>query len=282
MKISEMIDRKKELGYTLKQIAELSGVPLGTVQKIFSGQTKSPRYDTLRALETALKPEGSGTAEVGEPPFRYGVDGTSATKGEIEPPPFRGKKQGEYTVGDYLAIPDERRVELIDGVIYDMTAPSPVHQVVVGFIFSELFNYVMANKGKCVVNAAPTDVHLDMDDRTMVQPDVLVTCRREKVTLVRVEGAPDFVLEVLSPSTRKKDLYIKVKKYENAGVRELWIVDPRDRCIFVYDFEHDDVITPYSFRDSIPVRIFDGDLAIDVRELSDYLDDLFGDAWWER
>ena len=262
MKIEELKERKRALGYTAKQVAELSGVPLGTVQKIFSGHTKAPRYETLRALEKVLG---------------YAAEDHSAPEHEVV------KKQGEYTLEDYFAIPDERRVELIDGVIYDMTAPTSLHQVITQFLFAEIWNFVRSNKGNCLVNIAPTDVHLDVNDnKTMVQPDVLVTCDRSKVTIPRIEGAPDLVIEVLSPSTRRKDISVKVNKYAETGVRELWLVDPRDRRVIVYDFENEDIINIYTFRDKVPVLIFGGEMTIDLAQLSDYLDDLYEDTWWER
>ena len=281
MRIEELKERKRALGYTAKQVAELSGVPLGTVQKIFSGHTKAPRYETLRALEKVLGPnmnvkQGEGSL-VREEAFAYAAEDHSAPEHEVV------KKQGEYTLEDYFAIPDERRVELIDGVIYDMTAPTSLHQVITQFLFAEIWNFVRSNKGNCLVNIAPTDVHLDVNDnKTMVQPDVLVTCDRSKVTIPRIEGAPDLVIEVLSPSTRRKDISVKVNKYAETGVRELWLVDPRDRRVIVYDFENEDIINIYTFRDKVPVLIFGGELTIDLAQLSDYLDDLYGDTWWER
>ena len=102
MTVSEMRKRKKDLGYTNEKISELSGVPLGTVQKIFAGVTDSPRYDTLQALEKIFVKE-------------WGMLMESVTAYQV-------KRQGEYTLEDYYALPDERRVELIDGVIYDMSA----------------------------------------------------------------------------------------------------------------------------------------------------------------
>ena len=105
---------------------------------------------------------------------------------------------------------------------------------------------------------APLDVQLDRDDRTMVQPDVLVVCDRSKVVRRCVYGAPDFVVEILSPSTWEKDMYVKLGKYESAGVREYWIVDPKKKRVLVYDFEHTDFPALYTFTDQIPVGIFDG------------------------
>ena len=134
--------------------------------------------------------------------------------------PYFVKKQGDYTLEDYYAIPDDIRVELIDGVIYDMSAPTSVHQLLTGFLFTQFMNHVMKEKGSCLPIVSPIDVQLDCDDRTMLQPDVVIVCDRKKVVHRCVYGAPDFVLEILSPSSRKKDSIIKLNKYMNAGVRE--------------------------------------------------------------
>ena len=115
MTIKEMQERKRELGYTYAQIAELSGVPVGTVQKVLGGITLTPRYETLMALEKVLGVDAndSGTLILREARSPYGA-----------------KRQGMYDLNDYYAIPDDTRVELIDGVIYDMTAPTSVHQII--------------------------------------------------------------------------------------------------------------------------------------------------------
>ena len=110
MNIQEMKEKKKEKGYTNEQIAELSGVPLGTVQKIFGGTTTSPRYDTLKALEKIFLPIER------ERYYASVVKDASAA--------YTVKRQGEYTVEDYYALPDEQRAELIDGVLYDMAPRS--------------------------------------------------------------------------------------------------------------------------------------------------------------
>ena len=109
MTIEEMKQRKLQKGYSYAQISELSGVPLGTVQKIFSGETERPRYATLQALEQVLKSEGANMVL---------NDSTADSYGSSQE-----KKLGDYTGADYFAMPDEIRVELIDGAIYDMAAP---------------------------------------------------------------------------------------------------------------------------------------------------------------
>ena len=255
MTIQEMKERKKELGYSYEKIAELSGVPVGTVQKVLGGITKAPRYDTLYALEKVLSPYQPMMIRDGA--IAYGE-----------------KKQGEYTVEDYFALPDERRVELIDGVIYDMASPNVVHQTISLEICARLRDFIRKKKGKCLPGVAPWDVQLDCDNKTMVQPDVYVICDKSKVVNGRLFGAPDFIAEVLSQSTAKKDTGIKVAKYVAAGVREYWIVDSRRQRIIVYILNEEGYfdISLYTFEDQIPVFIFNNECIIDFKEISEYLE----------
>ena len=134
MTVAEMKERKTQLGYTNEMISELSGVPLSTVQKIFAGVTEKPRYETLKAIENVLNRTTGGAGRACE-----------------EASPYMTKKQGEYTVEDYFKIPDERRVELIDGVIYDMTAPFSVHQMIQGEIYFTISTFIKKNSGKCKI-----------------------------------------------------------------------------------------------------------------------------------
>lgn len=255
MTIKEMIERKKELGYSYAQIAELSGLPVGTVQKVLGGITESPRYDTLLALEKVLRKENPFM--VSEPAFQYQV-----------------KKQGEYTLEDYYQIPDDQRVELIDGVIYDMAAPTSIHQIIAGHFYAQLLSYVMSKKGKCMPMISPLDVQLDCDNKTMVQPDVVVVCDRDKIIKRCVYGAPDLVVEVLSPYTKKKDMTLKMHKYANAGVKEYWLIDPDKKKIIVYNFIKDDY-SIYGFDSIIPVAIWDGDFQIDFNVILEAIQFLY-------
>lgn len=248
MTIQEMRERKRELGYTYAQIAELSGVPLGTVQKIFSGATVSPRYDTLTELEKVL--------------------GGSESFGVSEPRPvYRGKRQGEYTLKDYYEIPEDRRVELIDGVIYDMASPSSPHQMIAGLIYTKLLTHVLEKGGRCLPVISPIDVQLDCDDKTMVQPDVVVVCDRDKIIERCIYGAPDFVIEVLSRFSTKRDSVIKLNKYLAAGVREYWLIDPDRQKVLVYRFQKEEYPVIYGFESQVPVGIWDDGFAIDFREV---------------
>lgn len=118
---------------------------------------------------------------------------------------------------------------------------------------------------------APLDVQLDCDNKTMVQPDMVIICDYNKLRKKNVFGAPDFVIEILSGSTRKKDSIKKLQKYENAGVREYWIVDPDKKKVIVYEFEVEMSPTIYGFEDRIPVGIFGGDCIVDFTEIYAYV-----------
>lgn len=180
---------------------------------------------------------------------------------------MKGKEYGEYTLEDYYALPDDVRAELIDGVIYDMSAPSIVHQQLAGELYTCLKDFVRKRGRQCLPLFAPVDVQLDMDDKTMVQPDVLVLCNRSKLKERVIYGAPDMVIEILSQTTWKKDVYLKLGKYQHAGVREYWLVDPDKKKVIVYDLEHTEVPVIYGFEDQIPVRVFNDECVVDLAEI---------------
>ena len=146
--------------------------------------------------------------------------------------------------------------------------------------FNVFENFVNENGGPCIPSIAPTDVQLDCDDKTMVQPDVLVVCDRDKIIKARVVGAPDLIVEVLSPSNWYMDIIRKMKKYKNAGVREYWIVLPDTKAVLVYDFENkSDSCEPieYSFNGTVPVRIWDGKCTVDFKNIYDKVSFLYDD-----
>jgi Uma2 family endonuclease len=247
MTVQEMRERKKQLGYTNEMISDRSGVPLGTVQKIFSGETASPRYDTLLALESVFEPK----QEMKETISSYYVP------------------EKEYTIDDYYEMPDEMRVELIDGKFYDLGAPSVKHQLATGELFFQLTLFIKNNKGSCEVFIAPLDVRLDLDNKTMLQPDVMVICDPKKTEEgKRVEGAPDFIAEVFSPNSIKIDFQLKYKKYKKAGVREYWMIDTENRTVYCSDFTQDKIVMEiHSFDDKIPVKIFSDNCEIDLSSI---------------
>ena len=279
-------ERKKELGFTNREVADLSGIPLGTVQKFFSGATRSPGSRTLLAIERALYPketpdpenaEGSGTApDPKRDTFRYETVKNAdmlcesvAAYGNTEPK----EPEGGYTYADYVALPDDRRVELIDGQFYDMAAPNSRHQIIIGQLYVQ-FQACMENHPECMVLLSPLDVMLDGNDRTVMQPDLLVVCDKSKLRKGRVFGAPDLVIEVISPGSRKMDYGKKAGKYIDAGVREYWIIDYARRCVIVYRIEDDMKIAMMSTEDDIPVGISKGTCTIRMKPIQDLLDSL--------
>ncbi len=275
MNIEEMRKIREERGISLRQLSEYSGVPVVTLQKVFSGETRNPRRATLDAIEKILSSDsdlyqgksyqyafGAKTPEykVCEPIMSYG---TSLQK--LSDSPRQTGKQREYTLEDYYKIPDERRVELIDGVIYDMSAPTTLHQDINSYIHMCIYQYLREKKKKCKVYESPVDVQLNCDDRTMLQPDVLVVCDRDKVQLKKIFGAPDFILEVLSAATRRKDMSIKLTKYMESGVREYWIIDPMRKVLIVHNFMEDDYIPAiFPLTQKVPLAISQGELMIDL------------------
>ncbi len=204
------------------------------------------------------------------------------------------KKQGEYTAEDYYALPEDCRVELIDGVIYNMAAPALRHQTTAFRIAVQLDEWIRKKNGQCVVMMSPADVQLDRDERTMVQPDVFVVCKKENMGSEEdgkgtekekgkkesrnrgnheerhaFQGAPDFVAEVLSPSSEKRDWIVKYRKYKNAGVREYWIVDPETERITVHLFHECPETAVYSYQDEVPVHIFGDGCSVSLKDIGE-------------
>jgi Uma2 family endonuclease len=180
---------------------------------------------------------------------------------------LHSKKQGEFTLEDYHALPDGVRYELIDCVLFKMEAPTRDHQDAAGLLYLQLSLCVMQHHMSCHPYISPIDVQLDCDDRTMLQPDVIVVCDQEGNHEKHIVGAPEFAAEVLSPSTRKKDIFIKLRKYQEAGVKECWLIDPERQQVTVWLFYKGDASKGYSFDDHIPVSISDGKCEICFHEL---------------
>ncbi len=160
-----------------------------------------------------------------------------------------------YTIDDIYALPDGERAELIDGQIYYMAPPSRKHQRIVGELFATIHNYINSNNGKCEVDIAPFAVFLNEDDKNYVEPDISVICSPDKLTDKGCVGAPDWILEIVSPSSRQMDYMTKLFKYRTAGVKEYWIVDPDKSRVSVYNFVRNE-IDEYSFTDDIPSCIY--------------------------
>ncbi|MDY3919538.1 MAG: Uma2 family endonuclease [Candidatus Limivivens sp.] len=170
-----------------------------------------------------------------------------------------------YTLEDIYDLPDGQRAELIDGQIYYMAPPSRMHQEILNYINTEINLYIRKKNGNCKVYPSPFAVFLNEDDRNYVEPDIAVVCDSSKLNDRGCSGAPDWIIEVVSPSSKRMDYFVKLFKYRSAGVREYWIVDSAKNRILVYNFESEDT-GDYTFSDSIKADIYD-DLIIDFSRL---------------
>lgn len=192
---------------------------------------------------------------------------------------FALEKDKHYTYKDYLTWPDDVRCEIIDGQVY-MMSPAPIlaHQDVAGEIF---YQAKQALQGKtCRALIAPLDVRLprhneaDEDTDIVVQPDVLVVCDPHKLDRRGVRGAPDWVVEVLSPKSASRDQIEKRRIYERHGVLEYWLVHPTDRVLIIYRLENGEYGKPdiFALQGSTPVSVLPG-ISIDWEALVPYLND---------
>lgn len=267
MTIEEIRKLKAELGYSNAKLSNESGVSLGTVNKALSGASACPRYETMLAMWNTLqkrKRELDGSVKSVE--YKYTIaPSDSIVREEAAQYGIRQDKgPGDFTIEDYLNLSDDHRVELIDGVFYDMAAPSVTHQRMVAGIGFQIQAFILKKGGPCEGFLAPTDVVLDEeDDKTIVQPDIFIVCDPNKVTEKRVVGAPDFIIEITSPSTWKKDMYKKLEKYATAGVREYWIIDLKKETLIIYHFEAGELPQIRPLEGKVPVGIYGGELQID-------------------
>ncbi|MGI6068864.1 MAG: Uma2 family endonuclease [Blautia sp.] len=171
-----------------------------------------------------------------------------------------------YTIEDIYNLPDGERAELIDGQIYYMAPPSTNHQRILHFFDRTIGNYIQSKRGNCEVFPAPFAVYLDENTNTYVEPDISVICDKNKLDDKGCKGAPDWIIEIVSPSSRQMDYYTKLFKYRTAGGREYWIVDPAKNLVLVYNFENNDS-WQYTFADTVKAGIYE-DLSIDFSQLN--------------
>ncbi len=281
MTVEELREIKEKKGFTYVQICDYSGVPLGTIIKIFSGETKNPRKSTLAAIEKMLTNPLYDSLnkcyyfdEKSKPlPTSYVNNyGESIV---CEPVPAYIGRRGTYTIDDYYNLPDGVRKELIDGEFYDMASPTVVHQEIALSFFFDVQSFINSNKGPCKVYAAPIDVQIDKDDDTVVIPDAFILFDQDKNLNKKIFGAPDFILEVLSPSTRNKDMTIKLAKYRMAGVREYWIIDPKKRVLIKYNFMDEDY-TPeiMPLEGETGIAIYDDKCKVNLDKINDIIQDM--------
>lgn len=294
--ISELKSRKDNLGLSVAEVAELASVPLGTVSKIMTGETRSPKSTTLEMIDKALqKEEERRRIEAYLTAMReYGIlhpkviDNPNEFEGiyrkmhnlEEKPIAQANSKSGRLLWSDrhssrkkrisadsFLHMGyDNRWTELFEGRVIVNEAPGLAHQLLVKDINRQIEKYIEGNKGKCKVFDVGINVKLNEEDDSILIPDILVICDGDKLKPFGILGAPDWVVEVVSPSTRQYDYKRKTFKYLSGGVRELWLVDIEKRIVVTY-VDGDFVLSHmYRFEESIPVSIYGGELLINISE----------------
>ncbi len=175
------------------------------------------------------------------------------------------RKELIYTTEDIYNLPEGERAELVDGQIYYMAPPTFRHQKICLFLSRKIADYIESKKGECEVIPAPFAVFLNKDNKTYVEPDISVICDKSKLTEQGCVGAPDWIIEIVSPSSKQMDYLTKLIKYRTAKVREYWIVDPLKNHIIVYNFEAD-TMEDYTFSESVKAGIYN-DLSINFAEI---------------
>ena len=286
MNLQEMRECKRALGYSNETLAEMSGVPLATVQKVLSGITKSPRQKTVEALSRVLE-AGKTTGQKfesnapGNEKFERKMPGSGKNEyitpvkenpdyvktGYVYPEVFTGIRNavredaGPNTIEDIYALPDGIRAELIDGKLYYIPTPTRTHQKITGEMYLAAAAHLKAYSKECEVYIAPFGVYLNGDDSLYVEPDLSIIRDTSLLSERGCMGAPDWIIEVVSAPTRKTDYAVKLNKYRESGVREYWIVDPSLRTVLTYLFDSDKNVEDadlFSFDAEIPSSLFDG------------------------
>lgn len=171
---------------------------------------------------------------------------------------FMAMKGGKsYTITDMEALPEGERAELIDGEIFMMAAPTSAHQEILVKLIFEIESHIRNKKGKCRLYPAPYGVYIKNDTLNFVEPDISVICDKEKIDEKGCHGAPDWIIEIVSPSSQQMDYIRKPSLYREAGVREYWIVDSMKETVTVYETEHWDAPVRHSFSEQIKVGIYE-------------------------
>lgn len=176
-----------------------------------------------------------------------------------------------HTVEDILALPEGERAELIDGEMFLMAAPTWTHQEILGWLHIEIAMHIRSNNGKCRVIMAPFGVFIKRDNKNYLEPDISVICNRDRLDEKGCHGAPDWVIEIVSPSSKDMDYKRKRIVYQEAGVREYWIIDPLQETVTIYHFETGEEAARYRFTDKVKSGVLEG-LEIDFSDRKRYLE----------
>jgi len=301
MDTKELKLRKKALGLTTAQIALMCELPVGTVSKIFTGETKNPSYLTIDKIDRVLAHEEmlARVRAYVDAILTYIKEHPDENVDQIQfekkyrsehglnnaPLPYASSKSqqwddkekfdgnlalshmGKVTVQMLDEIGEDRRIELIDGHLIINEYPNMRHQMLVQNLGRKIDDFIRDNNGKCRMFSVGVNVFIDEDDYTLVGPDIVVLCDDSRMNEMGIVGPPDWVIEVTSPSTRGRDYGKKMHKYMDGGVREYWIIDLEKEKVTTYIEGEPMMAYVYNFEDEIPVYIYGGELKITVKEV---------------
>lgn len=276
----ELKTAKKKKGYTSRKLAELSGVPLGTIQKIMSGATSSPRLDTMNALERVLMEPGTvysyaSSSGISSQPQLLQDTASPFTVSSAEKPDhahsFSSQKStvSSSSKPDPVMAADEDPLkqtvlhELIAGKRFTLPVCGGIHQILACEVYRQLSDAALkaeknpvsqkASLPAPVICLSPFPLELPGQPGSLLFPDVFVLDSQAEIYSGRITGIPSLVIEVTSPSTRKKDTSLKLETYVSAGVSEYWILDSTDRSIIRWDIAHNNQMALFTF--GVPVRV---------------------------
>ena len=247
--IDRILSLKQELGLSNENFARITGIPLPITEDIINGKIKDLCFEILDDIEEAMKRGGPYPND--EDPF-YDMPNLlrDAPAAYDNSPAMQTTRL--YTVEDLTNLPEKMRVELIEGRLHYMSTPDITHQRISGELFYSIHQYIRSKGGSCETLLPPLGVLIDKNIFNYLIPDLMVVCDPAKIRSHGIYGAPDWVIEIVSPSSRQADYIIKMQKYRSAGVCEYWIIDPDEKKVTVYDFVNlpDSPVT-YTFDDTI-------------------------------
>ena len=235
MTIEQMKKVRRDLGLTYSELAALSGLSPGTVQRIFSGVTQMPHRATQKRLSQIFE-------------HWQDICGTGSALRENE---SRYRLRGKEEI------------------------PPVLHQAMLLALAMALCGEVERTGGTCCVLPGPVDILAEDESYTLASPDLAVVCDRRKITARGIAGGPELCIEISAPASERLDLSRKLEKYAMAGVQEYWLVDPlRRRVVLCRDLQGEESIQIRGFGDKAPVWIFDGACVVDFKKITKQLGDL--------
>ena len=294
MNADDIRRRKKALKLTTKELAYRAELPVSTVSKIMTGETRNPSYVTLEKLDLVIMQEEADRrieaylaameeyikahpdTDFDQTEFdRIYREENRLDNAPIplarpldEPRDSIGnlayRMSGMMSLEEYSALGESRIYELLNGQLIVNDHPKVRHQRIIREVGKAIDRFICDRGGPCEVFIGGINVRFSEDDPTNLIPDIAVICDPDTLDETGATSAPDWIIEVTSPATRKRDYNEKRNKYMTCGVREYWVIDLKKEVVSVYLAENSDMAGLYGFGTDIPVTIYNGDLVIRI------------------